>query len=389
MTPHQRAIVIVGTGAASVIWAIENDIHAALRHIGVEARILGAAEVGAALADLDPAVDFIVDCNHRNFLPAFRKFSFMGDHPCTRLKDLDGRCGGREVLGWVDATHVAAMTALGLPHASSFVPDAGPDPRPDPVPIDERDIDILFCGTLAEPVDRAGWIAGHPSWPETLSHIVFDAAEAVATTTKPAIDLFLAACAAHGVAVGESFSRDAFCMLVTQVLQLAEMNRRVEVLAALPKARITVISSHLPAVLRDRPDVTFLGYVNDYDRIRGLMGRSRIVLDTTCKFPAGSHERIWYGMAEGAVLLTDRSSFVAGDFRDREEILFLPKQRLEPGALDHLSGFLDRPAALQRIADAAAPRYAAAHTWKHRIELVHHLVNGRAPASPALELVAS
>jgi hypothetical protein len=384
VTAQQRALVIVGNGAASVIHAIENDIHAALRHIGVDSTIMMAADIGAMLKKLDPAVDFLVDCNHRNAIPAFRKFSFMGDHPCTRLKEMVGRHSGREVLGWVDATHVAAMTALGLPHASSFVPDAGPDPRPDPLPMRERDIDILFCGSLAEPVERAQWIADHPNWPEALSHIVFDAAEAIATTTEPAIDLFIRACAAHGVSVAEAFSRDVFCMLMTHVLQLAEMNRRVEVLSSLPDARIAIISNHLPLLLRDRPNIEFLGYIDDYDQVRDLMGRSKIVLDTTCKFPAGSHERIWYGMAQGAVLLTDRSSFVARDFRDREEILLLPKERIAPGALDDLRGLLDDAAGLQRIAGGAAVKYAAGHTWKQRITLVHDLVNGRVPATPAL-----
>jgi hypothetical protein len=113
------------------------------------------------------------------------------------------------------------------------------------------------------------------------------------------------------------------------------------------------------------------------------MGRAKIVLDTTCKFPRGSHERIWYGMAEGAALLADHSHFVARDFRDGHEILCLPRKPIGRGELDHLRGLIEEPRRLQRIAEAAAPIYAAKHRWKERARLIDAAINGAPQARAA------
>jgi hypothetical protein len=139
------------------------------------------------------------------------------------------------------------------------------------------------------------------------------------------------------------------------------------VLSALPDVKLGIISNYLPASLRDRPSIVNFGYIDDIAAVRKLMGRSKIVLDTSCKFPEGEHERIWFGMAEGAVVMTDPSLYVARDFRDGAEILYLPKRQVARPDLAPVRGLLDDDARLQSIADAAAPIYARDHTWKQRI----------------------
>lgn len=75
-------------------------------------------------------------------------------------------------------------------------------------------------------------------------------------------------------------------------------------------------------------------------------------------------------MAEGAVTLTDASSFLAGDFADGREILYLPNTKQRDG-LAELASVLARDADLQKMADGAAAVYAEKHTWKERVRLLH------------------
>jgi hypothetical protein len=106
------------------------------------------------------------------------------------------------------------------------------------------------------------------------------------------------------------------------------------------------------------------------------MGRSKLVLDTTCKFPQGSHERIWFGMAQGTVLLADRSAFLEQDFADRRDILYLPKGK--PTGLAELRGMLEAPAVLQEIAERAALTYRLKHCWKDRVGIIADALFGAA-----------
>jgi hypothetical protein len=102
------------------------------------------------------------------------------------------------------------------------------------------------------------------------------------------------------------------------------------------------------------------------------MGRSRIVLNSTNKFPRGSHERIWYAMAAGAVVLTDPSSFLARDFAHARDILFLPRGDLSDVAAETAELARDG-ARLTAIAAAAREVYAAGHTWRHRLDTIFAL----------------
>jgi len=378
----RRAFVLVGYQAAGVVRAILGEINDALCAIGIDSRLMKSSEVTEILPGLDPDSYFVVDFNNRFCLPGIRKFAFMGDHPCTRFDDLTQRHTGCETLGWVDAGHPAAAAALGFPHASVFCPDAGPDPVARPLPYGERDIDIFFCGSLKDPVDRTTWAATHPKWPELLTRLLFDTADAVAASGEPALDLLLKVCAAHGVAPGQ-LRRADFCALLTQVLDVAEFNRRIEVLTALPLCRLTVVANSLPARLKDRPDLTFLPRIDDYGAVRALMGRAKLVLDTTCKFPQGSHERIWFAMAQGTNLLCDRSSFMERDFADRRDILYLPKRPLGAADLDDLRGWLETPSRLQEMAERASLIYRRKHRWKDRVSIILDAVSGAAPTLAA------
>jgi hypothetical protein len=331
---YDQALVIRREPSAGWAKAMMREIHEALLFNGIESVLFdidapGAAEVIAAMARRP---FYVVDCNHRPAINArVPRFSVMVDHPCMRLSDLALAKPGLEVLGWVDESHLAAAAALGIPLPSHFLPHAGPDPVDAPSRMTRRDIDIFFAGGLAEPVGRAEWRVAHPEAPPIVCDLIFDTVELIRRELEPALPAFLSVCRHHGVDAAGIFSRDDFCVLITEIIDIAEMNCRHDILTALPEVRVVVASSYLPKALRDRAQLRWLGQVDDFAEIRRLMGRSKVVLNTTSKFPAGSHERIWFAMAEGAVALTDPSSFLAGDFTEGREILYLPKAKRRDG----------------------------------------------------------
>jgi len=348
------------------------EIHAGLRGNGIDASLVPAEKFSEVFSAPIQGPYFVVDGNHGAYFPApVPKFSFMMDHPCWKPEYLDRGHPTVERLGWVDASHPAAAAAIGLKYRSSFCPHAGPDPAASPLPMQERDIDVLFAGGLRESSNRARWIAEHPGAAPVLADLIFDTAEAVEQSLDPVVPLFMQVCAQHGVDIAQSFSRPAFCAIISDILAMAEGNRRNRVLAALPAGfRIAVAVGTLPAELRDRGDITHLGYIGDFAAIRRLMGRAKIVLNTTGKFPQGSHERIWYAMAEHAAVVTDQSRFMEQDFVDGDTIRYLPLGPVTPEHLADLRDLCADTARLQAQADAAREIYRAKHTWKERAQLI-------------------
>lgn len=104
-----------------------------------------AANFGLSRAARDGRPFFTIDGNQKCKLPqGIRKFSWMVDHPCSRLDDLVGATPEDVVLGWVDESHLAAAKVFGLPFRSGFLPHAGVEPVLAPTEMADRDIDVLF-----------------------------------------------------------------------------------------------------------------------------------------------------------------------------------------------------------------------------------------------------
>jgi len=367
--PLSRLFIMTGHQEAGVSKAMNVELVAGLRHLGADASLLDIDAAPGVFAELGYRGFCLIDGNHKIHLPVpIPKFSIMVDHPCMRIDDVATGHPPSEILGWVDESHPEAAAALSLPYRSMFLPHAGPDLVADPLPMAERDIDVFFAASLAEGTTREGWRAGRPDLPALLVDLLFDTVERIETRFEPAIPALLASCAERGVAVNEAFDRAQFCGIVSKAIEIAEMNRRVNVLLSLPELRVCIAASRLPAGLQGRPNVSHTGFIHDFAEIRRLMGRSKIVLNVTAKFPRGSHERIWFGMAEGAAILTEKTVMLNPDFQHGESILYLPQHRLQPGDLDFLAGLLQQPARLQQMAERAGERYRDAHTWKQRAE---------------------
>jgi hypothetical protein len=368
--------VVVMTGTASAGWAkaMVTEIVGGLRGLGIAATEL----------DIDEAPEFfetsfrqrettlVVDLNQKIRFPWRQpKVSIMVDHPCTRIRELSAPNSEAVVTGWVDASHLAAVGALGFPHRAVFLPHAGPEPTNAGRRSAERDIDLFFAGSLGEAIDRTGWRAANPGMMPVAAELIFDTIELIEKNGAPALPALVAVLGQHGVSLGSDLTRDQFAELVTTILTIGEQNRRLSVLLALPDSlNVAVASDYLPKALRDRPHIRYLGYVDDFAEIRRLMGRTRIVLNMTGKFPCGSHERIWYAMAEGAVVLTDFSVFMQETFTDGETIRYLPRKPLDAEDFRPLAALARDPGRLDRMAEAATTLYRARHTWRTRASLL-------------------
>jgi hypothetical protein len=375
---YPRAFIITKEPSAGWAKAQMSDIINALRFIGVDAARLNFDDVSGTLSQLDEDSYFIVDMNSRVDVAAtngsVRRFSLMVDHPCQLLTAASNFDPRSVTLGWVDQSHVECLAAFGIQTHSVFLPHAGPDVVEKEVAVRDRDIDVLFAGALGEPIDRSTWLEEHPGTPQELADIIFDAAAVLEATLDPALTVFAAICAQHGIKINEAFSREVLCATIVEIIRVAETNRRNAVLNALPNVKICVVSAYMPLKLRDRANIRHVDYIDDFSTIRRLMARSKIILNTTCKFSRGSHERIWYGMAEGAAVLTDASIFMQTSFGHDQSIFYLPQQKMAQDDLAYLRAFIEIPGRLGEIAHCGCDLYTRHHTWKQRISILNDAI---------------
>lgn len=91
-----------------------------------------------------------------------------------------------------------------------------------------------------------------------------------------------------------------------------------------------------------------------------------MLLNVSHKFPRGSHERIWYGMAAGNCVLTNRSSFLENEFVHGQDVLFYQGDEVD---LDYLRHVIETGESLE-IAAEGQSKFLRGHTWQHRAELV-------------------
>ena len=96
-----------------------------------------------------------------------------------------------------------------------------------------------------------------------------------------------------------------------------------------------------------------------------IMQQAKIVLDISPMFPHGSHDRVFSAMLNGAVAITDFSTFYHQNFNLGEDLICYRWSNLEelPTIINEL---LSHPETLQSIALNGKETALSKHTWMHR-----------------------
>ena len=303
------------------------------------------------------------------------------DHPAYHHEHLT-QMPRNAIIGMVDRRHLGYLAEGAFaPFATVFFPHGGPPPEPRPKPMAARKTRVLFCGTIGPRPDlRQASAALAPPGSASKTDALADrlAERCLAEATDPAraakeefgntgIDV-------TGPALAAPFAR-----LVTEICTLITHDWRVHLLNAVRRAPVVVRGTiDASVVIRNRGNLSHAGLLPFRD-LPEAFADTRLVLNVTPKFRDGSHERIFYGMAAGAVIATDANAYLAESFSAGRDVIYLPSTPEAAGALIDEVAMDD--GALQSLADNAAAIYAGGHTWAHRARvLIDALATLKAPA---------
>lgn len=253
----------------------------------------------------------------------------------------------------------------------------------EPIPIREREIDVMYAGGLSRKFVQ--------NVMPDFSQFAFDA--------KALADIVLKRLITNTSQTAEQAIEDT---LMQQGIHLAD-DELAEVISKLHYVELLAVSFYREKLIRTmleagiqvhlygpgwdicdfagHPNLVWEGSIPARD-VLDKMHHSKIVLNTMTWFKEGTHDRVLNGMLAGALAVTDESAYM------QEEFLSYPQSGTESAQIvmfrldeiDHLPGLVKNLLAhldqMQKIADNGRQKAMQEHTWTCRAkELQDGLLN--------------
>lgn len=372
-----KALTVFRTPPYCLMTSTFQEINAGLADLGLDAEevILTDEASYEALClrirrHLEDGLDFfVVDPNCKLHYTSvgrddLRRFCYVTDAPWSQAEHIFATTQDA-VVSYVDRNHALFYQDIPLAKPTVFFPHGGP--RPDPVFRAERPIDVLFVGNLAVPCRM-----------EHFEAVLAPLSPALAAAQRTALDLVLhdesdpfvalkTGLGAQGISLPQLGLRE-FLAHLKFLAAFAESHARWRLLTSLPQVAITHVGNIGAGVFESAPsNIRFLGPATETEVLE-LMRQARILLNLVEIFRGGSHERIWYGMALGAAVCSERSAFVAETLTYGRHLLAV-EDALDTGG-DSLAEMLARPHEIAAMAAAAREPYGLHHTWRARSRII-------------------
>ena len=292
-----------------------------------------------------------------------RQITFLVDNPCQHLDHLrKGSDNG--ILLYLDRDFEPLLKAVNLPYKDLiFFPHGGPDLLTDAAPLPDRPHDILFAGNIFCPPKFQDWLDQIGIADKDLGLALDQAAQRVLYQSDPVFQSLQQELLNAGIEI--------------PLPQLAEVNTRLEhfingsyrwdMISRLKKTNLTICGDiHRDAKLPNE-DHQILG-ATLFRNILNRVAESKFFINAVPNYRDGAHERVFYGMNRGTVILNSQSRYLEREDKQGLGLRMIPNDlsqvedwyQAQLADLDLLEQ--QRPAALQNFLDH--------HSWSKRLEPV-------------------
>lgn len=294
-----------------------------------------------------------------------KKLTYLSDAPFGSLAALKEMPAGAYV-GYSDRGFTLFYEDFAPSLQAVFLPHGGPLDVDRGKPAAERPLPLAFIGKIARPEPSGQF--DHPilSGDHAVKAIFRKAAELGYEGGEEVYRAYRIACRDAGADPLNTLPVDDLCDVLWALQHWIEAHRRLDVLRAFSRRRIDIfgpVDDRIKGVT-DAPH-RFHGPITGRQAL-AVMQETRILLNAVFVLSGGSHERIWFALANGCLPCTDPSSFVQETLRDDDSMLFIDYDDLErtEDKVWRLAEDTDR---LGRMLDTALPIYQAHHTWISRL----------------------
>lgn len=253
-----------------------------------------------------------------------------------------------------------------LPHAVE--PELTFDPK------EERPFDVVMLATFIDHEERRkNW---KTKFPPSIRKVMDDAIEM--TFSDPALS-FIAA-------LDKAFVEDQLLhpqvpfegVSLIEVFEEIEIyikgRDRAELIKSVPDSTVHIFGSQIDQLDWKRylgtnhPNIEVHGAVN-YPQALEIMKKSKVLLNPSIKNKAGAHERIFAGLACGAVVITNESAYLRETFEDGQGLNFYTSANRN-SLNDQVQDFLSNEKKRIREAELGREITMKHHTWDNRVETI-------------------
>ena len=304
------------------------------------------------------------------------------DHPCMHIKRLDTKMNNL-IVTCVDRAHLNFLSSyypeehikfkVFLPHGGSnhnFSKEENSEEGFDEY-LQKRTIPLLFTGNFKK-IEKT-WSAFSPAMVSLLDDIV-DCI--LGNETIPLDKAYNYVLKQRGMELEYEMSQKIYSAMFHHIdLYVQDYLRQVCV--------ETVAKAGIPLVLYGHNWDSWLKYKkyksityldgSDYQHVLNELQKTKLFLNNATNFIAGSHERDFNAMLNGAICITQFNQYYNEEFVDGKDIVLYKFKEIEslPDKIAHL---LEKPETAWQIAKAAKEKAEAKHTWFNRAERVLEIV---------------
>ena len=238
------------------------------------------------------------------------------------------------------------------------------------LPVVERDIDVLFPGTISQSkLDNSKWKEDFPQ----IANLLHDVADQFNPHEGPLLEQLV-----RDHPIGQKlFPDNSITVYFEQSIKILCMYLRYKFRLELVK-NLDDLGLQLSLVGEGWESYQFKNHKilpsRPFKEIIDLMNRSRILLNYSPFFPTGMHDRLTYGTMAGAYVMTDANPLLQELFEPDEVGLYNPT---DPASLVHeINEILSKK--LDRLANKKGQmKMQGAHLFKHRAAALLQILEPR------------
>lgn len=295
--------------------------------------------------------------------------NILVDHPMYHLKQILGEIHSNYYVGCIDRGHVEFLESI-LPAFSKqffFIPHGGIE-----IGASAKNIDVLYVGNIFDPDSIIFPSISIVDAEKFYSHIISFYEMNQCVEVQGAVDDFL-------IQNELSLSTEERIMLIDCALTGVEKSfisqRRLELIARIADSfKGTEYKFHLCGgecwndLVDEYKDTIVFHGMKTPDECLKYISESKILINDLPYFSNGAHERIFNGMLNRAVTLSNTSTYLEERFTDGEDILLWDGTNYEK-ALSDIHRVL-KDDTLQKTISNNAYDKARNDKWNDRIKLV-------------------
>ncbi len=250
-----------------------------------------------------------------------------------------------------------------------FLPQAVEKDVAPEIKMDDRQFDVTFLGSCFDPEElKKDWKKRYPDY---LAYAIELASEIAMSNLDITItDALVQAMNERVWFPGAQVEQFNFLQVLDDLEYYMRAVDRTKLLQSIIDADIHIFShadntKKWQKLLGNRKNITYHGAVPFEDALE-VMKNSKIILNSTPTLKNGSHERIFSGLACGALVLTNDSIYLHEEgFKDKENILFYHSGKYE-NINETINTYLDNNALRENAVILGREKVLKNHTWDNR-----------------------